>query len=801
MKYWIMHTVVLALAAGTTVFAQQHRPLPASRIYGELHKLNSLTSVLYVAAHPDDENTRLLSWLATGKHIRSAYLSVTRGDGGQNILGSEQGAALGLIRTHELLEARELDGAGQFFTRAVDFGFSKHAEETFKHWDSVQLVRDIVNVIKQYRPDVMICRFPASRMAGHGHHEASAILARAAYEQCPAEFRPHRLLFNAFRFGNRSTVSDTMFKLEVGQYDPLIGMGYGELAGMSRSLHKSQGAGTPSTPGVQPEHFETLAGEPPTTSLFSGIDTTWNRVGRGDIGREILAVIEEFDFESPQNSVASLLRIRKMIKTIDDAFWRERKLEEIDNIILHCIGLTADASVGQPHVVAGDSVKAVLRVVTRAGADVALLETRWPDGSVSQSATLKSDELHTAEVRMVIPQDTPPTQPYWLAEGASDGMFALSDESLLGKPLSPSPLVVPLRVVVGGDTITAMLTMSHKKLDPVRGDVIEELRVVPRLSIEPLTPLVVAGRQQDMAVRLRAYGKVTDADFFVKVSISGMVLFKGITIEANTDTLIKFRLDVAGNQIIKVGVRTPDAVYDQAVNIIRYDHIPTLQMLEPARIVYVDEGIKVSAGKIAYIAGAGEYAPEFLRSLGVQVDEVTDEQILHTNELLSYDAVLVGIRAINTRKSMQYLMPSLMNYVEQGGTLVMQYNTTGDMATKDLGPFPLTLSRERVTEEDAAVQLLAPDHAIMTTPNVITQSDFDGWIQERGLYFPGEYDARYSELISMNDEGESPLKGSLLYAKHGKGHYVYCALSLFRQLPVGVPGAMKLMANLVSLGR
>ncbi len=793
---------ILVVLTGVAALAQQVRPLPQAQLYGELRKLQSFTSVLYVAAHPDDENTRLLSWLARGQHIRTAYVSLTRGDGGQNILGSEQGAALGLIRTNELLEARGLDGAEQFFTRAIDFGFSKNAEETFQHWDADVLTQDVIRVIERFRPDVMICRFPASRMAGHGQHEASAIIAKRAYEACPPEQRPTRLLFNAFRFGDRSTIKEGMFALDVGQFDPLIGMGYGELAGLSRSLHKSQGAGTPSTPGVQREYFETLAGQPPSISLFDGIDTTWNRVGRADIGLAIDAVLGRFWQGAPHELLPELFRIRAMITEIKDPFWRDLKLQQITSVIVSALGITADASVAQPLAVAGSDVKTTLRVVARAGRQVQLAGIRWPDGEESTVVQLGHDSLYSVDRTVRIPQTVKPTNPYWLERDAAGGLFTIDDASLLGEPMTPPQLTVGITLRVYGESISLSLPLSYKQLDPLHGDVIEELRIVPPVSVEPVSPLAVRGPQGlSIGIRLRAFVPIQSARLML-FSNSGMhTVASGIQMRANTDTLITIQPPVSTSEEVSFTLEVQGASYSSAVKVIDYDHLPVLQYLEPARVRVVAEPITITAKRVAFVPGAGEITPDVLRTLGVVVDEVSDEQILRTDDLLQYDAVLVGIRAVNTRESLQFLMPALMTYVERGGTLVMQYNTSRGLASEDLGPYPFRLTRDRVTEEDADVTILKPTSPLLTKPNPITTADFDGWVQERGLYFTGDSDARYERVLSMHDAGEEPLDGSLLYTTYGKGHYVYCALSLFRQLPGGVPGGMKLLANMLSLGR
>lgn len=795
---------VVALLAVSAGIAQQLRPLPAPVLYGELQHLRSLTSVLYVAAHPDDENTRLLAWLARGRHIRTGYVSITRGDGGQNIIGSEQGAPLGLIRTHELLKARELDGAEQFFARAIDFGFSKNPDETFRQWDKAALVRDMVRIINAMRPDVVICRFPKDSMAGHGQHSASAIIAEEAMRICMSDassWKPRRLMFNAFQFGNRSTISEDMFKLEVGNYDPLLGMGYGELAGISRSLHKSQGAGTPQAPGVRPEYFATLIGDAPTRGLFDGIDTTWTRVGRADIGRAVDSAITVFDMLHPEKSLDALLRLRRLITTVADEFWRTQKLRELDRIILSCAGITAEVTTDQATIVSGDSLTLQTRIIARAARPVSCTEIRFPTGRIRRNIPLLHDSLWS-ETEVRAPYEAPVTEPYWLARDPNGSLFSLTDERFLGEPVTPPTLSVGLRFAFGADTIGTTVPLSFKKLDPLKGDVVEELRVVPPVSIEPLTRVVLASSgTASTTFRIRAYQAVADASLVVRDGDRTLATVDGIRIRATTDTLITVSVPVSRTATLTGALRINGQVYNRTVITMQYDHLPTLQYTQPASLRVVVEPIAIKAQRIAYVAGAGEYTPEFLRLLGCSVDEVSDEQLLRTDDLLAkYDAVLVGIRAINVRKSMKFIMPALMSYVERGGTVVMSYMTTQDMSTTLLGPFPMKLGRSRVTEEDASVTITTPNHPLLASPNRITQTDFTGWVQERGLYFP-EVGAGYETPLTMNDAGEPPHAGSLVYARYGKGHYVYCALSLFRQIPAGVPGGMRLLANMLSIGK
>jgi LmbE family N-acetylglucosaminyl deacetylase len=813
--------IVLLLAAATVALGQPavQRPAPSATIYGNLVRLNNLVRVLYVAAHPDDENTRLLAWLARGRHIPTAYLSITRGDGGQNIIGSEQGPALGLIRSHELLAARQLDGADQFFGRAVDYGFSKNPEEAFTIWDRERLIGDVVWIYRTYRPDVVICRFPKDSMAGHGQHSVSAIVAEDAFRRSasPAAFaeqllhttpwQPRRLLLNAYRFGTRSTIREGMFRLDVGQYDPLLGMGYGELAGVSRSIHRSQGAGTPSIPGVLPEFFGTVAGDAPKASLFDGIDTTWGRVGRPDLTPRVQAIINAFSMQHPERSVPALLELRREVATLSDVFWRREKLAEIDQLIIDCMGLYADASLTEtPTTLAGTTHQASARIVSRAERTVFLTSIRWPDGTLTSGEALEPDSLVTVTQSITIPPTTRPTEPYWLQQPSRESLFTIPADTFLGRPTTPSSLPVRFTLVVGSDTVAVTTALASKRLDPLRGDVIEPLRIVPRASVEPAVPVIYATPRQQLSipVRIRANGPITQARLTYSSRSGPTGSLDGISIPSGRDTLISIYISagsVSAQDTIRFALAVDGQVFTKSFHTIAYDHLPTLQYATDAAVHVTVAPFEHRIKRVGYIEGAGDYIPTFLKGLGIQVDNLSDEELLRTDSLMKYDAIISGVRLVNVRKSIKYLLPALFRYVERGGTFLMQYNTLQDMATKDLGPFPFSISNKRVTQERAPVSTIRADHPILLHPNRLTSAAFDGWVQERGLYFPDTWDPKYQTVLSMNDTGELPLQGSILHARHGKGNYVYTSLSMFRQLPAGVPGAAMLFLNMLSLGK
>jgi LmbE family N-acetylglucosaminyl deacetylase len=811
------------LSLGFGAHAQQVRPANSGKIYHEIAQLRNLVNVLYVAAHPDDENTRLLAYLVNDRNIRTAYFSLTRGDGGQNILGSEQGEALGLIRTHELLEARKLDGAEQFFSRAIDFGFSKTHEETFKHWPQEELTSDAVWVMRKFRPDIVICRFPPDTMAGHGQHAASAIIAAKAFKmtgdklQFPEQLKyfpawqPRRLLLNTYRFGSRNTTSEDQFKMAVGQYVPTMGMGVGELAGHSRSVHKSQGAGTPSVPGLQTEYFKLIAGDSFSTSLFEGIDITWGRVGRMDIDRDLQQVQDHFDFMHPEASIPALVTIRGSIEAVKDGYWRKEKLAEIDQAILDCTGFMAELYAKKPQAVAGSVLPFTLHVIARSYLPVALRKISWGNEDTILNMTLPGDTLVTLEHTIMLPAKAAVTEPYWLANAHPEkDMFSIPADTLLGLPETPDPLNARLSLLINGKEFIVNVPLSYKKLDPVKGDIVEQLRVVPGATVSFNETLLINGgdNQVDANVRIHAYKDIKGGVLRLSGTHGAIIAINDLNLSEAGDTIIQVRLSAdqlkreSGEDFtLSAALEADGVIYNKSQHIIQYNHIPTLQYFTPARVKVLKDSWKCTAKRIGYIEGAGDHIPEVLRLAGVQVDVLKEADLTNAANLKKYDAIMTGIRAVNVEKRMAYWLPVLLKYAEDGGTLIMQYNTLGELATTKLGPYPFTLSDKRVTEEDAKVTFNDPKGRVLNYPNQITESDFADWVQERGLYFPAVWDAKYTALFSMHDAGEQPLSGCTLYAKYGDGNYIYTTLSFSRQLPAGNTGAMRLLMNMLSVGK
>jgi LmbE family N-acetylglucosaminyl deacetylase len=817
--------IVIFFLVPVYVFSQQQPD--ASRIHQRLKKLGVLTSVLYMAAHPDDENTRVITYFANDRLATTAYLSLTRGDGGQNLIGSEIRDQLGVLRTQELLAARRIDGGQQFFTRANDFGFSKSPKETFKIWGEEEILSDVVTIIRQYQPDVIITRFPPDERAGHGHHTASAMLAEKGFEaaaradQYPDQARElgpwqvKRLYTNTGRWWNTSINENTpgVVTLPVGGYSPLLGMSYTEIAAISRSQHRSQGFGSAGTRGDQPEFLEYVRGQRAEKDLFEGINTTWTRLQGGERIQPLVdKAIASFRHEAPAESVPALLQIRQEMLKLSPSVWRDRKLDEVEQLVQDCLGLYVEATANTYQSAAGQSVRTTLELVNRSSTTVSIVRivARGLGFDSTCSVPLKNNMLVNIKTTKTI-KTREFSSPYWLSEPHGIGRFTVQDPRLIGQAENPPAISVSVLYNVGGQVITITRPLIYKWTDPSRGELSRPFQVVPPVVVTLSSSVLIfpdtTSRTVNVTLVATGNGAVQgglrlEAPTGWKItpnSIPFKLTFRG------EEQVVSFRVSpssVEETQTLKAfAVVDKAGTFDRSMQTIQYDHIPTQTLLPRAEARLVRVALKKSGSVVGYIKGAGDDIPTALRVMGYDVLELKHEEITPDN-LRRLDAVVLGIRAWNTQERIKFYMPILLQYVEQGGALITQYNTPGDVDASLLAPYPLTISRDRVTEEDAAVTILKPDHRVMQTPNKITQADFAGWVQERGLYFPNPWDQRYEAILSMNDTGESPAKnGSLLVAQYGSGYFVYTGLSFFRELPEGVPGAYRLFANLVSMGK
>lgn len=800
--------------------AAQQTP-DASRILHQMEKLPVAGTVLYVAAHPDDENTKLIAWLANGKKVRTGYLSLTRGDGGQNLIGPELGDALGIIRTEELLAARRIDGGEQFFTRAVDFGYSKDAKESFEKWGHDAVLGDVVRVIRTFRPDIIITRFPPDRTAGHGHHEASAILAREAFDlagdpkaypeqlkQGLEPWQPSRLFFNGSTWWKKDLAefaksNNDWYTVDVGGYDPLLGESYTEIAGRSRSMHKSQGFGAPETRGEQLEylHFE-KGSKPEDKDIFSGIDMTWSRIKGGDaVGKAAAALLSGYNLRHPEASVPALAQMAAAVDALPPSSWKDYTRKRINQLLLDATGTVVEALADAPQVVTGDSLHAELDVLSRSRSTVKV--------NVPNMAPVSLGENEPWKKSVGLKAANTPDQPYWL-KLVHGNMYRIADSSLIGLPVTPPLLQVPYTLhFEGGAEVRGTVPVIFRTVDRVKGQLEQTCEVVPPVTLFA-SPGVLMVKDTNAVEQI---GVDANMNLAKPEVIAEMV--EGWDLLPAHQFLAPMKLGDRAGAAVRVVPRGADRrtlPYLRIGNvdhagptnltrrIINYDHIPKRSWYSPATFAAVPIDVKVNAKRVGYIMGAGDEVPKALEQLGLTV-EMIDPKTATAPELARYDAIVSGIRAYNTDPALKELNPLLMAFVEQGGTLVVQYTTLSkDMVLPDslIGPYPFKITRDRVTVEDAPPTFIDPASPLLNTPNKIGQADFADWVQERGLYFLGGLDPHYKALISWNDPGEQPLDGALITCDYGKGRYVYTGISFFRQLPAGVPGAYRLFANLVS---
>ncbi|MEW7278550.1 PIG-L family deacetylase [Aquimarina sp. 2201CG1-2-11] len=813
--------------------AQQPQKPSSVEIYNSIKKLNFLGSVLYVAAHPDDENTRLISYMSNQIKARTAYLSLTRGDGGQNLIGPEIRELLGVIRTQELLAARKIDGGEQLFTRANDFGYSKHPDETLSIWDKKKVLGDVVWAIRKFRPDIIVNRFnhrtPGST---HGHHTSSAMLSVEAFDvvanntMYPEQlnkvntWQPKRLFFNTswWFYGSRENFAKAdkskLLSLETGIFYPSTGLSNTEIASLSRSQHKSQGFGSTGTRGTQTEYLEIIKGELPKNkgNIFEGIDTSWNRVKGGtEIGAILNKVEEDFNFKNPAASLSQLVKAYQLIEQLEDTHWRTIKSKEIKKIITAVSGLYLEAVATAPYSTRGNKITIKIEAINRSTANINLQSIAVKSIGISKSlnTALENNISSKLEYEGLIPTDFEYTNPYWLDTPGTLGMYTVAKQDLIGTPETKSKISALFDLNIEGVTVPFEKNIVYKTNDPVKGEVYMPFEIIPIVSasIQDKVIIYANGASKQIPVTMKA-GK---ANIKGNVTLSHPDGWKvspdQIAIDfaqEGEEKTVSFTLTSPENQsegYIAPIVKVDNKAYSKELVHINYDHIPYQTVILPAKTKVVRLNIKKKGQNIGYIEGAGDVVPQSLQQIGYKVTTISPESITVQN-LQSYDAVVVGIRAYNTIEELKFKQQYLLEYVKNGGNLIVQYNTNRRLkVTDNLGPYPFKLSRDRVTDENAKINFLVPEHPILNTPNKISAADFDGWVQERGLYFPNEWSQEYTAIFGSNDKGESEKKGALLVAKYGKGHYIYTGLSFFREFPAGVPGAFRLFANLLSLGK
>ncbi len=808
-----------------TSFAQVPPTYNSADILMQLKKLKVLGSVLYVAAHPDDENNGLLPFFAKEKLYRTAYLSLTRGDGGQNLIGSEQGIELGMIRTQELIAARRIDGAEQYFSTAYEFGFSKNSQEALRIWDKEKILSDVVWVIRKYQPDIIIKRFPGDARAGHGHHAASALLADEAFiaaadptkftEQFKYGVKPwqaKRILWNTFNFGGTNTTSENQLKVDVGGYNPLLGKSYGELGGEARSMHKSQGEGRPRRRGQIYEYFTTTGGSAPKSDLMDDIDISWHRIEGGDaIATQIDNVTSTFNFEKPELCVAPLVQIYKAIKASPENNWRNKKLQEIQDIIEACSGLFAEATTTQTSVAQGDVLKLSSFLNKRNSAKVVLQKIIAKGIDSTLNITVEQNQNVQINSSIAVASNQKISQPYWLEYPQLQGSFDVRDQTLIGKAENDAAFEVNFVVTIEGEIFIIKRSIIYKVVDPAKGELYQPLVVLPKMELSYVKDNFVSLNGKPVFTQIHFKSNVKDSTLYSinqqytpswKYSASNITYGTFNNVENYWSGTFTPTLKVRNTTEV-TSLTTNDGKYSGYTKNIAYDHIPTITYFPKAKANLVNVDITIIGKKVGYIVGAGDKVPEALLQMGYEV-KMLGETDLNEDYLKQFDAIVTGVRAYNLYEYMTNKYDVLMNYVKNGGNLIVQYaksNTIGTRTIK-MGPYPFVVnSGSRVTEEDAKVNYLLPNHVLLNYPNKITDADFTGWIQERSTYQAEQIDNHYEAILGMNDSGEKQGNGSLITTKFGKGNFTYVSLVLFRELPAGVPGAYRLMANLIAQGK
>ncbi len=835
---------LLALFALPQFISAQHDLSGEIQIRQALEKLDTLGSAMMIGAHPDDENTALIAWLARGRHVRTSYLSLTRGEGGQNLIGSEQGDEMGVIRTQELLAARKIDGGEQYFTRAIDFGFTKSADETLSDkWPRDKVLGDVVWNIRRFRPDVIILRFTGTPRDGHGHHQSSAILGREAFAAAadPARFpeqlqyvqpwQAKRLMMNMATFTTQqekeAQATPGRLEVDLGEYSPELGYSYGEIAGMSRSQHRSQGMGSAERKGSQKNYLVTLAGDTATKDLFDGVDIGWGRLKGGSaVGGQVAQVLDAFVPSRPDELLPKLAKVRPLIAAIDDPLAR-RKLKELDELMALSSGLALEAQADKFSVTPGANLKVNFTAIERSSAPVTLTGIRLTGMEDAPSvnlatAVLVNNQPSQYSATVHVPPSQPYSGPYWLAFPKDGEMYSVKDPREIGNADNAPALEAVFSVRIAGTDVELTRPVQHRYVDRVYGELVRPLAVVPPVAVglEEKALVFLDNRPRKVEVPVRSNAGKQSGDVHLEVPAGWKVDPPTRHFDlALTDeqTSVAFDLTAPAGDTrgtLKAVAQVGDRAVSVGTEVIQYPHIPVQTLFPPAQAALVRTDLKVLSKNVGYVMGAGDEVPQALRQMGCEVMLLTADDLARA-DLSKYDAIVTGVRAWNVRPDLRAHYLRLYDYAQKGGTVVVQYNVpegggpgptgaapTDNTILEHIGPYPIRISRtDRVTVEEAPVTYPNPQISLLQAPNKIVPADFQGWVQERGLYFADQWDTKYQTVLESHDPGEMPLPGGMLYARLGKGAYVFTAYSWFRELPAGVPGAYRIFANLLSAGK
>lgn len=858
--------LLLALALAPTLTSAQRSELGAEALGSLVQHLGVSARVLMIGAHPDDEDTQIIAWLSRARGVETAYLSLTRGEGGQNIIGGELGDALGILRTEELLAARRIDGAQQFFTRAFDFGFSKTAEETFTQWQREEMLRQVVTIIRLFRPHVIVSVFSGTPRDGHGHHQVAGILAREAYDAAGDSVRvPRAATYGLAPWTSLKFYRGTFFnpdgatlRINVGEFSPLYGRSYAEIAAESRSQHKSQAFGALARRGVrwdglQLEHSRveqaTNGAAGMERSVFDGIDTTWSRfralLARSEqavlfdsLGAQLRALQAGLDLIVPRASIRALSAVTRTLDALRDvalgAFsprgQEQMTQQQLDLVtaletarartsraIQLAAGIAVEATVPREVFAATERVPVSIAIYNRGRDTVRVLERRWDMGGLQRevpagipsAAPLAPDSASADSAALSLRYVT---VPWWMAGGRTGAMYEAR-----GVPGPEASRDVAATLVhtfeLGRARFRVRTPVVYRYADQVKGEQNRALAMAPAVAIRlgrtteylrantPLDRTVLVtissslGAPQMVKVALKTPPGLTADSAVRQVQLAGA---------GSTETIpfrVKGRLPRGPFELSAVA-SVGDQEYASGYLLVDYDHIRPRRMYVGPRTRMQSVNARIPQGlTVAYVPGVADHGAAALEQLGIPVT-VIPPAALRTADLRRFRTLVVGPRAYDASAELRASRDIVLAFARAGGTVVVQYGQY-EMMQPGIMPYPITLTRpaDRVTDETAPVRVAQPNAAILRVPNVIDSTDFAAWVQERGLYMPRTFDARYSAPLEMSDPGEPANRGAILVAPVGRGLYIYTTLSLFRQLPSGVPGAARLFVNLVSARR
>ena len=817
----VLPIVLIVLFINTILYSQPVKIDNAGELKIALEKLNVLGSVLYIAAHPDDENTGLMAYFSKGRKYRSAYLSLTRGSGGQNLIGPEKGVEIGILRTQELLQARNIDGGEQYFSRAIDFGYSKSADETFKFWGREAVLSDVVWIIRKYKPDIIITRFPGDGSGGHGNHTASAILAKEAFHEAadPNKFpeqlayvqpwQAKRIFWNSWRPSDSE--KSKLLKVDVGEYNPLLGKSYTELAALSRSMHKSQGFGITGSRGSRFEYFQLIDGEPASKDIFEGINTTWDRIKNGNtIGENINEIIKSFNPDQPASSIKKLLEVYDEMNKIKNNYWVDLKEKELLEIIRSCAGLYIETTADDYSASPGDIVKIQSSFVNRSNQNFKLVRIEFPSigTNTTENSLLENNEPVNIESSIQIPASYPISQPYWLVNKHSEGLFNVEDQQLIGLAENPPAIPVNFYIDCEGRELEYTLPLIYKWNDHVDGEKHRPFEIRPPVTANIINGVMIFPDDSSKEIQIKLKSDSPDVNGKVHIQITDGWKVTPSEIEFSIknkydEQSVTFNITPPSSQnesTAKIILNINGKEYSKELVEISYPHIKPEVYFPESEVKLVRLDIKKFADNIGYIMGSGDEIPNCLRNMGYKVT-LLDNAALDEMNFSKFDVIITGIRAYNTNQQLKYYQPKLMEFVKSGGTLIVQYCRPRDLQVNEIGPYPLTLSRDRISDETAEINFVDPNQQLLNFPNKITKNDFNNWIQERGLYFANKWDDKYQPIFYGHDPGENDLKGGMLFTHYGKGIFMYTGYVWFRELPAGVPGAYRIFANMISAGR